>query len=416
MRTRTRTKSRYADCVEVVNARVGWPSPCSEIYQFTNDLGPKEVYREVETMVDEEPVGVSHGKPERSCWHSKTELAIGEGKAVQVLWGQNRWVETPMSSFTGLPSSVAIPGPPTWELPDLLADLLEELDPRTEVMQGMPFIGELASTIKMVRSPLSFLQKLRVPRGMRQLPLGRVLSKLGLDRASNAWLQYQYGWAPLMGDLGRTAEGCATMYEQYQQYLKGSGCHRRARKGGLGPGFYEESWNSPDDLVVNSCSQSAKVTIGYELLPAADIGPIVSYPVFLAQKFGITPSNLASTAWELVPYSFVVDWFLPVGQLLSKKKDVQAHFSIRKKSYHHTIDCKIEKLISLPPTTPMCGHEPSPRRGSPVTAYSARKKDYFRNYLGHEPGWHLSASGFTNKRVISALSLIAQRLITPIKG
>ncbi len=122
---------------------------------------------------------------------------------------------------------------------------------------------------------------------------------------ADTWLEYSYAWKPLLGDVFDHAEAMATaltdrnkvairsvyasvvINRTLSSYTPGSnlwGCrkiteHVRRARGGV---FYSLGSNST---------------------------------LSTAATFGLT--NPYVVAWELVPFSFVADWFIPIGDALS---------------------------------------------------------------------------------------------------
>ncbi len=113
------------------------------------------------------------------------------------------------------------------------------------------------------------------------------------DFASN-WLQLQYGWLPLLKDVFSAAKHLA--YLQNRPFTATYRVSKSAYWTGtdtIGPGFSDKytGWVKESHRLV------AKVTSVNE-----------------AALIGLT--NPAAVAWELIPYSFVFDWFIPVGNYL----------------------------------------------------------------------------------------------------
>lgn len=120
--------------------------------------------------------------------------------------------------------------------------------------------------------------------------------------APSLWLELQYGWKPLLSDMygaceavhARLAEGAlyrasTSAVEQLDRWNKGVVC----------PG-----------IVLADVRRNQTNRAKYQLQYWVDnsTGNTLS-------SLGLT--NPLSVAWELVPYSFVVDWFIPVGDYLS---------------------------------------------------------------------------------------------------
>jgi hypothetical protein len=127
-------------------------------------------------------------------------------------------------------------------------------------------------------------------------------------KVHNTWLEYKYGWMPLLMDVKGAAEFFA------QQHVV-----RPPRFTVVSTDKFRKEYTFKyvdvtygDPTVKEPVQQkgfmdySCKVKIWCEL----------SYPhLSELQQLGLT--NPALVAWELVPYSFVLDWFISVGDWLT---------------------------------------------------------------------------------------------------
>jgi len=132
----------------------------------------------------------------------------------------------------------------------------------------------------------------------------KVASALDLSRSgilsgkypANKWLEYQYGWKPLKADVhALTAQAIKTVTTE--MFVKGRG-----------NGTWTEDINFPyGDLDVRgTASWSCKSVL---------TGKVTSPVLYRLQGMGLI--NPAIIAWELMPFSFVLDWFIPVGSVLN---------------------------------------------------------------------------------------------------
>lgn len=127
------------------------------------------------------------------------------------------------------------------------------------------------------------------------------------QRVSSHWLEYVYGWRPLLQDCYDAAELLAEQintYEGPEGELRTTASVRSPFKfRGSVPSGAEGGviLQNRDDL--HACT--ARIRVHYRLDSEARS---------LLNKTGI--SNPLLLAWELLPYSFVVDWFVPVGTYL----------------------------------------------------------------------------------------------------
>lgn len=153
-----------------------------------------------------------------------------------------------------------------------------------------------------VRSPLTFVaQKLR--RYSRNP--GALISD-----SADAWLSFRFGVLPLLGEI-HTAT--TSLFEP----LPVKRIEGRA------------SGNASGKTITLADINWATFNVNFHAKWAAEV--VISNPnLFLAERSGLL--NPASIAWEAVPFSFVIDWFLPIGPLIASTSDF-AGVSFRN-SYH----------------------------------------------------------------------------------
>ncbi len=120
--------------------------------------------------------------------------------------------------------------------------------------------------------------------------------------------------------------------------------------------------------------------------------------LFLASRLGLT--NPAAVAWELVPYSFVVDWFVNVGDYLNQFSEFHGVTLINP---YHTIYTRMKGKGAK-------WYHPTPDywRGYELFCSgnrTVRNLGFPSITLRPKPGWFLSPS-----RALTAASLVIQRL------
>jgi hypothetical protein len=136
-------------------------------------------------------------------------------------------------------------------------------------------------------------------------------SKVNADWVSSNWLQLQYGWLPLVKDVFGAAKHLAWYLERDQPMVY------RASLRKSGPGV----------------SPSSSYTVSGSVYQRKSIKAIVTR-INQVSLLGLT--DPASLAWEKLPWSFVADWFIPVGNYLEAvnlDRSLTAKYVISHKTY-----------------------------------------------------------------------------------
>jgi len=195
-------------------------------------------------------------------------------------------------------------------------------------------LNMLTKTVKRVAQAAHALRQGNVVNAAYQL--GVDVPKLGRRPRkgwsfSSLWLELQYGWKPLLSDVRGAAEKIAQTYafqKPFEVHAKAEHLSKR-----YNVKFRDAPTISTRTRMVfdASSSEKARVVLQYEM--ENDLAAALS-------TTGITDPALL--AWELLPYSFVVDWFLPVGNYLQALGATQGFLfrrgtkSYSRTSYAHT--------------------------------------------------------------------------------
>lgn len=126
-------------------------------------------------------------------------------------------------------------------------------------------------------------------------------SSYNLHEVSCDWLAYRYGWRPLWSDIKSLVE----LYQNSKNSEKRTRFCEKARR----LTSYKNVWYDNNfDLYAKygwRRNFSDEVNVSYMGCVTADI------------ELKAVMANPIITAWEIVPYSFVVDWFITVGDALA---------------------------------------------------------------------------------------------------
>lgn len=167
------------------------------------------------------------------------------------------------------------------------------------------FCAEMPQALEMIRDAALRIGK--AYRAVRQgqsirawnyLTGSRPYKKFGITQSSN-WLELQYGWLPLLSDAKEGAEYLAHhLSEGIPRPLK----YRVSRR-------------------INSV-HAPTMSPGSEGFAKADHYIRKSIIAFVTEKDRQSLGNLVdplTVIWEKLPYSFVLDWFIPIGNYLSAR-------------------------------------------------------------------------------------------------
>lgn len=176
-------------------------------------------------------------------------------------------------------------------------------------------------TVNMVVNAVRDLR--RSYRAIRKGQIKRASQILGVDLhhpprkndPGGRWLEYSYGWSPLISDVYNILDkGFGDINFIVTGRAKG------VRKNSLsyswtGSGPYHRG--SGYTFTLDRASCTAKISI-----PNTAFGAISSWGL----------DNPAVLAWEALPYSFVVDWFYPVGDYLNDSLNLSGPIKIAEMS------------------------------------------------------------------------------------
>lgn len=125
--------------------------------------------------------------------------------------------------------------------------------------------------------------------------------------ASGLWLERKYGWLPLLRDVHDSVSAMDENLSRRRSPSVVSTVHvSKSRVENSQRDF--DLQGSPRILGHGNLQirHTRRLTLRYRI---SDLS------AYTAASFGLT--NPASLAWELIPFSFVADWFVPVGDYLS---------------------------------------------------------------------------------------------------
>lgn len=299
-------------------------------------------------------------------------------------------------------------------------------DPLRTSMEMFPFIGEMKQTAEMVLNPGRVIQKIfdtavkrytrslgrkgldqirRAQRSykkkLRRMSLTEFLATQGLGPASSLWLQYRYGWLPLISDLTAFGEAVIGFSESYEAYKAStSGGHRdTVSVRAVGVNAVEDGTVGHFTSVRESSQHIAKCKMQVTYRCSDDT---IGRAEFLARKIGLHPRNLIPAVWELTKLSFVLDWVIPIGDFLEDVTAFPVEFTVDRTTYTYTVESVVEYREYSPGFPRIDGRPWMKDIGTDTFKWFRRS--------GNSTFTTEDSPLLTNNQALDALSLIAQRL------
>jgi hypothetical protein len=220
-------------------------------------------------------------------------------------------------------------------------------------LQGGVVLGEMAETIALIKSParslmrglksyLTSLQKRK--RSIRRSPLKKRL-RVAKDILADTWLEYSFGWKPLLHDINDAAKLLAI------QHAKGTLIRTPVSASGVDEVYVVDDPNfsvyaqGPINLRAKESTRS-KVSVKYYGQVRVDTSNAVSW-----HQAGFSLDDVFPTVWELIPYSFLVDYFTNIGDIISAASTFNSGLlwtskTVVKETFHCLTDFRLTPTVT----------------------------------------------------------------------
>jgi len=208
-----------------------------------------------------------------------------------------------------------------------LASYISAANSAMSSFDGAVFVGELRETIHGLRHPLQslirgmdhgYLDALRKKRqGLKSNRRSRMVynTPSGLSRrkkvVADTWLEWSFAWKPLIADVNDAYhELVKTVHKVRPEFkrIKGTGKDEIVSK----------------DFTTGNASLVSDLTTYYDRVSTASVryyGNVRVHSPYLgtaqARDFGFRLDRFVPTLWELIPFSFLVDYFTNIGDIVS---------------------------------------------------------------------------------------------------
>jgi hypothetical protein len=180
-------------------------------------------------------------------------------------------------------------------------------------LDGGTFLGEMGETLRMLRRPAASLfnglgQYLdtvnKRSRGKRTRPN---LKKIAAD----TWLEHAFGWVPFFSDI----QAAKALYDQFGQKDKLVDVVAGAKETSAKVGKVSNTYAIGDYCRITRNPREWEET--HYKVKGQMIQRALTNTQAVLNSAGFTPDQFIPTAWELLPWSFLVDYFTNIGDILS---------------------------------------------------------------------------------------------------
>lgn len=344
-----------------------YPDGTSVSLGFATQYSRETSWSRADTVRRAKPADLFAGGTSRSS--SRSEWTNSMGRKVEsgsfILAPCNYWCEAGAPS-QGWPSSTGAASVARGRLLAMIKDqklnLAQDLAEYRKTSRMFASLAhDLVTTFRTLRGGRGFAEFIRI----LQVPRSRSDRRL-----ANRWLQYQYGIRPVVSSL----YGSADILRQQLQ----TGVYIRASR------TAHERWSAVDKTASPFYREyfqqvSVRATARYKISSAA---------VKSLAEMGI--SNPLLLAWEVIPWTFVIDLIIPVGNWLSSLDALNGTSSLLLIETTRTTRFVVAEAYG---GTRTYSHE-SYSRGAPSSSISMPK-------LGYQPSTSLTA-------VLNGLALLNQ--------
>lgn len=196
-------------------------------------------------------------------------------------------------------------------------DILANTNPNVPDVSLPTFLGELKDFPSLLRQFKELPQRIRGH--------GRDL----LKEVAQGHLSWRWAIKPMMGDIRKMLDFQKAVNDRVQwlKHLRdGNGLKRRCS---LASDENTGAWSGSSPIHTNGFTVQARSrvlhsmrmwgTVQYKVAPGTVLPETDSEINYLAWRltYGITSHEALATAWELLPWSWAVDWFIGVGNTIA---------------------------------------------------------------------------------------------------
>lgn len=139
-----------------------------------------------------------------------------------------------------------------------------------------------------------------IPNSVSRLPPSK--------RLANGWLELEFGWKPLVDDV------YAAMEVYRSSVVKGQAV-KTSRQHSVKGGFNDYPWSNYENIRDTTYPWARRIVDNGANASAKVYAEVSNPSLRTLNQLGLV--NPALIGWQLLPFSFIVDWFLPISNILA---------------------------------------------------------------------------------------------------
>lgn len=187
----------------------------------------------------------------------------------------------------------------------------KSLQSKTTLFDGGTFLGELGETLTMLRNPAKALRG-RLDDYLSTAKKRRKGSQADQRKAvADTWLEYSFGWVPLLNDIDSAMSYLDKRAEQISKdFIQVSGSSTASETTDI---FTSKAFN-----FMNARSNIRTTFTAYcRYKGAISVTALGGAGNLRMKSVGLHPSNFLPTVYNLLPWSFAIDYFSNLGDVIS---------------------------------------------------------------------------------------------------
>jgi hypothetical protein len=218
-----------------------------------------------------------------------------------------------------------------------LGALAKSIYSAQHAFNGSTFVGELRESLRMLKHPVSGLQKgmMQYLKDAKRVIRKSATVKKAVKNVSNTWLEYSYGWRPLVSDIHSAANAIANIctFRMPRKTVHAFGIDTA---GDVSPTKGSDNYGTVS--IKYTKNQTCVAEVKYTACVQLSVGSRIDVAV---QELGLDFPSFVPTLWEIIPYSFLVDYFSNIGGIIQAVSNPSSACAWVVKGTSVTNHCKV---------------------------------------------------------------------------